>query len=60
MAYVVLSVSQLSPLRKESLNSDGYQFAQYQQTNKSPLKPGIHDTSFASKSPFKKTWIKKT
>jgi hypothetical protein len=21
------------------------------------LKPGIHDTSFASKSPFKKTWI---
>ena len=24
------------------------------------LKPGIHDTSFASKSPFKKTWIKKT
>jgi hypothetical protein len=24
------------------------------------LKPGIHDTSFASKSPFMKTWIKKT
>jgi hypothetical protein len=24
------------------------------------IKPGIHDTSFASKSPFKKTWIKKT
>ena len=24
------------------------------------LKPGIHDTSFASKSPFNKTWIKKT
>jgi hypothetical protein len=22
------------------------------------FKPGIHDTSFASKSPFKKTWIK--
>ena len=24
------------------------------------IKPAIHDTSFASKSPFKKTWIKKT
>jgi hypothetical protein len=24
------------------------------------VKHGIHDTSFASKSPFKKTWIKKT
>ena len=24
------------------------------------LKPGIHDTSFTSKSPFMKTWIKQT
>ena len=28
--------------------------------NQCTLTPGIHDTSFASKSPFKKTWIKKT
>ena len=28
--------------------------------NSFEIKPGIHDTSFASKSPFKKTWIKKT
>jgi hypothetical protein len=27
---------------------------------KTRFTPGIHDTSFASKSPFKKTWIKKT
>ena len=27
--------------------------------NENSMKPGIHDTSFTSKSPFKKTWIKK-
>jgi hypothetical protein len=37
-----------------SINRVGYIF------HARDLKPGIHDTSFASKSPFKKTWIKKT
>ena len=43
MAYVVLSVSQLSPLKKESLNSDGYQFAQYQQNKQITSKIELTD-----------------